>query len=112
MTEFSAGAMREPITIQTETRTSDGGGGFTQGFSTHFTCFASVRATGGDERYEQGQLIDTQMFEFVIRYRSDKAVTAKNRILWGTRVFQVKRVDNHMERNKYLVIKAEENVAT
>jgi len=112
MTQFSAGAMREAITIQTETRTADGGGGFTQGFSLHFTCFASVRSTAANETFDQGQLIDTQTFEFVIRYRSDKAVTPKNRILWGTRVFQVKSVVNHMERNKYLVIKAQENVAT
>ena len=52
-----------------------------------------------------------KQFEFVIRYRSDKNITAANRILWGTRVFQVRSVVNYNERNKYYVITAEENVA-
>lgn len=112
MPEYSAGAMREQITIQTEARTADGGGGFAQTFATNFTTFASVNPLSGKEQYKQGQLQDTQMFEFVIRYRSDKTVTAANRILWGTRTFQVKSVINHMERNKYLVMRAEEKVAT
>ena len=104
--------MREQITIQTESRTADGGGGYAQAFTTNFTTNASVNPVSGKEDYKQGKLRDTTLFEFVIRYRSDKTVTAANRILWRSRAFQVKSVINHLERNKYLVMRAEENVAT
>jgi len=112
MPEYSSGAMREQITIQTESRTADGGGGYTQAFTTNFITNASVNPISGKEDYKQGQLRDTTLFEFVIRYRSDKTVTAANRILWRSRTFQVRSVINHLERNKYLVMRAEENVAT
>jgi len=112
MSEYSVGSMREQITIQTEARSADGGGGYTQSFTTNFTTYASVKPLTGKEQYKRGQLHDTTMFEFVIRYRSDKTVTAANRILWGSRAFQVKSVINHLERDKYLVMRAEENVAT
>ena len=104
--------MREQITLQTEARAADGGGGYAQTFVTHYKAYASVKPVSGAEQYQRGQLTDTQQYEFVIRYRGDKVVTPKNRILWGSRVFQVKSVINDMERNKYLIIKAEEGVAT
>ena len=110
--ELSAGSMREQITLQTEARAADGGGGYTQSFTTNYTVYASVKPVSGNEQYQQGQITDTQQYEFVIRYRSDKTVTPKNRILWGSRVFQIKSVINDMERNKYLVITAAEGVAT
>lgn len=110
--ELSAGSMREQITLQTEARVADGGGGYAQSFTTSYKVYASVKALSGNEQYQQGQITDTQQYEFIIRYRSDKTVTAKNRILWGTRVFQIKSVINDMERNKYLVITAAEGVAT
>lgn len=112
MPEYSAGSMRKNIAIQSEVRAADGGGGYVQTFTTSFTAYFSVNPISGNEQYKQGRLSDTQVYEFVTRYRSDKTVTPSNRILWGTRVFQVKSVINHMERNKYWVIRAEEKVAT
>ena len=112
MPEYSAGSMRKNITIQTEVRAADGGGGYVQTFVTNFTAYSSVNPISGNEQYKQGRLNDTQVYEFVIRYRSDKTVTPSNRILWGNRIFQVRSVINHMERNKYWVIRAEEKVAT
>ena len=112
MPEFSAGSMSKTITIQTEVRTSDGGGGYVQSFITNFTTRSSVTPITGDEKYTQGQLSDTQLYEFVMRYRADKVIIPSNRILFGSRVFQIRRTINHMERNKYWVIRAEEKVAT
>tara|TARA_Y100000996_G_scaffold348282_1_gene286831 strand:- start:7831 stop:8169 length:339 start_codon:yes stop_codon:yes gene_type:complete len=111
MGQFSVGAMREQVTVQNQTRTADGAGGYSETLVTNFKTFASVKTKIGREQVKQGQLQDRKQFEFVIRYRSDKNITAANRILWGTRVFQVRSVVNYNERNKYYVITAEENVA-
>jgi SPP1 family predicted phage head-tail adaptor len=111
MPEYSAGSMRHEITIQTEARVADGGGGYAQTFTESFTVYAAMEDVSGKETYKQGVVLDTKMYEFVIRYRSDKAVTAANRIKYGSRTFNIRTVNNTGERDKYLVIRAEENVA-
>tara|TARA_R110002153_G_scaffold186691_2_gene339804 strand:+ start:296 stop:634 length:339 start_codon:yes stop_codon:yes gene_type:complete len=112
MPEYSAGSMRNSITIQTEVRAADGGGGYAQTFVTNFIANSSINPISGNEQYKQGRLNDTQLYEFVIRYRDDKTISPSNRILWGSRIFQIRSALNHMERNKYWVIRAEEKVAT
>ena len=103
--------MRHIITIQAETRTSDGGGGYTQTWTDYHEAYASVRPVSGAESYKQGQMSDTQLYEFVIRYETKRTITPAHRIKYGTRMFQVRTVINHEERNRYLIMRAEEKVA-
>lgn len=111
MPKFSPGDMRQQITVQTESRTSDGGGGYAQTWTDSFTAWATVRPISGNERYNHGQLQDTQIYEFVLRYDSTRTFTPANRVKLGTRTFQVRSVINHEERDKYWVARADERVA-
>ena len=56
------------------------------------------------------QLEASVSHRFTMRYRND--ITAKNRLKFGTRVFNIRAVINVKERNKWLEIDADEGVAT
>ena len=107
---MTAGALRERITIQSEASTPDGGGGFTAGWVDVVTVFASVSPQRGGEALEAMQVRDTQLYDVVIRYRTD--ITSKQRVIWGSRIFNIRAVMNKDERDKYLTLVCEEGVGT
>lgn len=106
---YSNGSMRELIAIEGVTRTADGGGGFTNAWSTSQSLYAHAVQTSGTEPYTQGQLSEKGAWKFTTRYVS--GVTTANRINWGSKLFNIRSVINEDERGKYLVIVAEEGVA-
>lgn len=107
---MTAGKLRERITIQSETSTPDGGGGYTVGWNNVATVFAQVKPQRGKEALEAMQMRDTQLYDVVIRYRAD--VTPKHRISWGSRIFNIRAVMNKDERDRYLTLVCEEGVGT
>jgi len=111
MVDYSIGAMRESITVQVEARTADGAGGFTKAYSTDFTAMAYIKPLRGQDPYLQGQLTETIIFDFVIRYRSDKSVNPTKRILYNSKVYNITSAINLDERNRYVVIRGERGVA-
>lgn len=106
------GPMRHQLALQTESQVADGGGGYALTWTTAATVWGSVKPVGGREHTQTAQLADVVTHRIIIRYRSDITPTGKYRILWGTRAFNVKRVVNIDERNKYFELSAEEGVAT
>ena len=111
MVDYSIGSMRERITVQVEARTADGSGGFTKAYSTDFTTMAYVKPLRGQEPFLQGQLTETVIFDFIIRYRSDKSVDPTKRILYNSKIYNITSAINLDERNRYIVIRAEKGVA-
>jgi SPP1 family predicted phage head-tail adaptor len=109
--EYGAGSMRDTITIQVETRTADGAGGFTKSFATDFTAKAYVKPLRGQDPFMQGQITETVFVDFVIRYRSDKTVTPAKRISYKSNIYNIISSINLEERNRYLVIRGERGVA-
>lgn len=107
---MTAGKLRERITIQSETSTSDGGGGYTVGWSNVATVWAQVKPQRGNEALEAMQMRDTQLYDVIIRYRTD--VLPKNRITWNNRIFNIRAVMNKDERDKYLTLVCEDGVGT
>lgn len=109
--DYGIGSMRELITIQVEARSADGAGGFTKAYSTDFTAMAYVKPLRGQDPFLQGQLTETIIFDFVIRYRSDKTVDPTKRILYNSKVYNIISSINLEERNRYIVIRGERGVA-
>ena len=105
-----AGDLRHRITIQSSVKTGDGGGGFTVAWSNLATVRGKIEPLRGREQLHGMQLEARVTHRILIRYRSD--VTAANRILFGTRTFNIRSVLNVDERNRWLEILAEEGVAT
>ena len=96
-----AGQLRHRIAIQESTDTADGAGGFTSSWSA-ISGMSSVPAAiwplSSKESLDSMKLELQVTHKIRIRYRS--GITAKNRILFGTRIFNIISLTNHDERNK------------
>ncbi len=105
--------LKHDLVIQAENPTTDAGGGQTDPWASP-TVVGTVRACidplKGFERLRSMQLEAPVSHKITMRYRND--VTAKNRLLFGTRLFNIRAAINVGERSKWLEIMADEGVAT
>lgn len=109
------GDLRHSVSLQTRTRSTDSGGGFTSSFATTRTLFAKVVPKNGKEDFEAGKIDHSITHEVYTRYYSDinfKANAGQMRILWddsGTnRFLAIKSVIDVGERDRYLVFRCSE----
>jgi SPP1 family predicted phage head-tail adaptor len=104
--------LRHTILIQAENPTTDAGGGQTDPWASP-TLVAAVRACieplRGFEKLRAMQLEDSISHKITIRFRS--GLTAKMRIVFGTRLFNIRAIIDPEERNRWLEIFADEGVA-
>jgi SPP1 family predicted phage head-tail adaptor len=103
--------LNKRITIQQAAEVADGAGGYVRSWTSVATVWAEmiVERSGGEQVFAE-QVQAAARFRFTIRYRS--GVTAAMRVLYGTRVFNIRQIINPEEANVLLVIEAEEGVAT
>ena len=107
------GSLRNKITIQNTDLTTDNHGGFTTGRSTHITAFAKITPKAGREVFSDttGEKVQNpHTFEFLIRYRS--GITTTMRILFGSRTFNIIKINDENDYNNMITITATENVGT
>ena len=115
---MALGQHQHRLTIQSRSRSADGGGGASSSFSDVATVFGSIKAVGGGERLVGDQIEGRPTHELVIRFRRN--VTAANRIKYAfavdstnyERLFNINRVENVGERDRYLKLYCTEGVAT
>ena len=109
------GDLRHLITIQNSTNTSDDAGGFTQAYSDTASVFASITPVKGSEQYSDGsqamQIENPITHEIFIRYRDDITIANSSKIVFGSREFNIRSILNLEEKNRFMKIEAEENVA-
>lgn len=105
------GAMRQRITIQEPTRTRDAYGGRVQPWDavTGGEVWASVSPIGEFERQAYAHDLGGITHIVWIRHPGFE-VTKRNRILYGTRVLEVRGVSQPDERGRWVRIRAEETV--
>ena len=107
------GSLRNKITIQNTDLTTDNHGGFTTGRSTHITAFAKITPKAGREVFSDttGEKVQNpHTFEFLIRYRD--GITTTMRILFGSRTFNIVKINDQNDYNNMITITATENVGT
>ena len=112
------GKMRDSLQLQSKASSADGGGGSSGSFSTFATTFGRIESQGGAEGFFGVHNEARTTHKITIRHRRD--LTVAHRILHsftvdGTtynRLFNIKRITNVGEADKYLEILAEEGVAT
>lgn len=104
------GRLRHQVAIQARTRTSDGQGGATDTWATVTagTVWAAIEPASGAEVFAAHQLQQRVTHKVTLRYRDE--VTTANRLLYGTRVLNIRSVLNPEERQRYLVLLVEEGV--
>lgn len=91
------GRMRNRIAIQSRTATTSETGGVTHTWSTDMTVWGSISPLSGNEPLRADKLLPEVSHRVRIRYRS--GITAKNRLVFDSRVFQIVAVLNRDERN-------------
>ena len=101
-----AGALRHRVTLQSVGTTYDDYGDLSDSWSTDASVWASVNPISAKEEYIAGELTGVATHEIQIRYRS--GVTEQNRILFGSRVFQIESVRDWQERGVHIKILAKE----
>lgn len=105
-----AGKLNKRVTIQQVTRTSDGGGGYTEAWAALATVWANVEPQSGSERWTAGQQGAGVEWQVTIRYRDD--VTPLMRVLYGSKVLNIRAVMDPDARSERLVLVCEEEEAS
>lgn len=103
------GELRHRISFQSLTRTPDGLGGATESWATVVTVWASIEPAGKERNFAQ-RIEDVYTHKIRIRKRTD--ITATMRVLFGSRIFQVKAIAADLERKDFQTVLAEEFVGT
>ena len=106
------GKMRHRVALQAESRAPDAAGGYAVTWTTVATVWARIEPQGAGETVAAGQLTAPVSHRVTVRRRSDISPTASMRLLFGSRVFDIRGVLNQDEGNRYLVLICEENVVT
>ncbi len=115
---MAIGKLRHKLNVQTQTRTSDGGGSQNVTYSDSFSIFGMIEPKTGSERVFGDQL--EERVTHIITTRFNRNISFKNRLQYRfnrdgashTRTFNIKRVINRDTRDRYLDILVEEGVAT
>ena len=103
-----SGTLRHRITIQESTETSDGMGGFTTIWSDKLEMWVAIWPLSAKERLDAMKLELQITHKIRGRYRS--GITAKDRIKFGTRIFNIVSPINQDERNVQLDMLALEDI--
>jgi SPP1 family predicted phage head-tail adaptor len=101
---MSAGMLREPVTFQRQTRTSDGAGGFTETWATlaGSPSRAFVTPVGGREWMAHDRVESMPRLKLVVRYNAE--LRESDRVLIRSKQHDIVRIDNVEFRNKWLEI--------
>lgn len=113
-----AGDLRHSIILQTRSRSSDTGGGFTSSWGTTRTLFAKIMPISGNNPYSSGRIEHDLTHDIYTRYYTDinyNSGGAKMRISWSdsgvARTFSVKYVITIDERDRFLLFRCSEGAA-
>ena len=104
---MKAARLRHQITIQQVNETKDSFGGVTESWVTFATVRAEIKPVSGREYFANEQQNSTISHKVAIRYLV--GVTAKMRILFGARIFDIVSPPiNFEERNIEMVLMCRE----
>lgn len=109
------GDLQFSVILQSRSKSTDAGGGYTSSWGNTRTLFASVKPTNGDNAYKAGRIDHTLTHDVYTRYYSNinfKANGGQMRISWNdfgtTRLLSVKYVYTLEERDRWLLFRCTE----
>jgi len=116
MSVSRVGKIKNQITLQNTDLSTDNIGGYTTGRSTYVTAFAKITPKSGKQIFSDKtgkQIENPHTYEFLIRYNGIKSdITTKMRIKFGTRTFDIVKINDENDYNNYITLEAIENVGT
>jgi head-tail adaptor len=113
--DYSAGEMRHYVTVQKPVYSDDGSGGQTlTSWATTMKVYCYMQQKKSWEKYGDGstggRVISTDIWEFTTWWRA--GVETTHRLAFGGKVWNIRNVENLLQRNKYLRLTAEAGVET
>lgn len=105
---MEAGKLRHRVTIQKRSRAQDPSGEESDVFTAIAEVWASVEPLTGREQFTAQQILSEVTHRIRMRYIPGITVSARDRIVYGTRLFDIQFPANLEERNKELEITAKE----
>jgi SPP1 family predicted phage head-tail adaptor len=102
------GKLRHLIELQSSATTTDAVGQQVKTWTTYATVWAWVRPMSGREVMSSQQAVGEITHKVTIRYDDSIAVT--DRILFGTRIFDINFIGNRDERNIFMEIMCKEKL--
>ena len=108
---FSVGKLSKLISIQEEIPHNDSFGGYSLSWATIATVWANISPLHGREVLASDTLQSIISYRIIIRYNSDFNVSNNMRILYGSRIFNIRSVAVADEENNFLIIIADEGGA-
>lgn len=99
---MNIGSLNHRIEIQQESRVSDGMGGATKTWATIHTVSARVEPLQGREFFAAQQTQSSVTHKVTIWYQP--GITSRNRIMFGSRIFDITSVINPGEQNISILI--------
>lgn len=103
------GLLRKQVTVQAETQTADGGGGYTLGWTNLMTVWAEIKPLNGSKVFVAHHLEGHVTHHVTMRYQS--GITTDMRLIYGARLFNIRAVMNTDETNRWLELLVEEGAA-
>jgi SPP1 family predicted phage head-tail adaptor len=106
-----SGKLKEPVTFQRRTLTSDGAGGQTESWATvsGAPTRAHVAPVGGSEQFAHDRTEATVRLRLVVRYTT--ALRESDRVTIRNKVHNIRFLDNIEFANKWLQIDVDGGVA-
>jgi len=108
--KFRIGKLRQRIEIQAVTETPDGMGGFSEVWTTFATVWADIRPVKAEEKFYSQQLQAKTSHKITIRTLD--TVTEKSRIVYNSRIFEIKGIMRDLEESRYMLLECKEGVGT
>ncbi len=107
---MSIGALNRRVSIQKETRTADGAGGFTRTWATIAVVWGKLTPKSGGESLDAQQQTNEQRFVLKIRHRTD--VSTAKRVLISGDAYNITNAFNIDQKRRYLTATVVAGVAT
>lgn len=101
-----AGELRHLITIQQPIASQSSSGEETYTWPTYAQVYAAIEPMTMREFYQLDQDTAERTVHFIIRYKA--GITAKMRISWDSRLYDIQSIINTKQRNRSMVLIAVE----
>jgi SPP1 family predicted phage head-tail adaptor len=101
--------MRKRVTIQQETPTSDGAGGYALVWINVMTIWAEIEPITGQKVFTDGHLEGHVTHHITMRYAT--GITTDMRVTYNNRLFNIRAVLNTDEQNRWTELLVEEGSA-
>jgi SPP1 family predicted phage head-tail adaptor len=110
-TTVGSGAFNRKITIQKLVATADAMGGGVRNWADYIKTWAHIEPYKGVEKIIAQQTYASNISQFLIRYRPSQNIDASMRILYRSRIYNIRNIIQPSEAHTTIKILAEEQQA-